>query len=142
MNARNVYVFCKAIEPSVPLFMSLVSAGFPSPADDYIEQPLDLNAFVTIHPEATFFVRVQGESMNHGEIHDGDILVVDRSLEARSGHVVIAALYGEMVVKRLQYKSGRCFLSPDNPAFESYDITESSDCMIWGVVTHVLHTLL
>lgn len=142
MDAHNIYVLCKEIEPYIPLFASLVPAGFPSPADDYMEQPLDLNAYVTVHPEATFFVRVQGESMNHGEIHNGDILVVDRSLEARSGHVVIAALYGEMVVKRLQYTNGRWFLSPDNPAYKPVEITESSNYMIWGVVTHVLHTLL
>lgn len=142
MDVHSVFVFCQEIEPSIPLFASLVPAGFPSPADDYIEQPLDLNAYVTVHPEATFFVKVQGESMNHGEIHDGDILVVDRSLEARSGQVVIAALYGEMVVKRLRQVNSQWFLFPDNPSFQPVEITESADYMIWGVVTHVLHKLL
>jgi DNA polymerase V len=142
MHVDQIAVFAKEIEPCVPLASSSVSAGFPSPAEDYLEHPLDLNAYVTEHPEATFFVKVQGDSMLYGHIHDGDILVVDKSLEVRPGQVVIAALHGEMVVKRLQYMQGKYMLMPENPAFKPIEITEDFDCLIWGVVTYVLHSLL
>ena len=119
-----------------------VAAGFPSPADDYIENPLDLNDFVTRHPASTFFVRVEGVSMINGGIKDRDILVVDRVLEAHTGHVVVAVINGEMVVKRLQCRNGKWHLVPENSSYKPVEITEDLDCVIWGVVTHVLHTLV
>lgn len=125
--------------PCPPLYLSPVAAGFPSPADDYVEDGLDLHAYVTRHPEATFFLRAQGWSMLGAGIHDGDILVVDRALEAAHGRVVIAALDDELLVKRLLRRDGRVVLAPENPDFPELDITEREHAHIWGVVTYAVH---
>lgn len=123
----------------LPLFASRVPAGFPSPADDYIDQRLDLNDHLIDHPAATFFVRVSGDSMTGASIHDGDLLIVDRALEPADGRIVIAAVNGELTVKRLALQSGAAWLLPENPAYAPLPITEGLDCVIWGVVTRVIH---
>lgn len=125
-----------------PLYSSRVQAGFPSPADDYIEDHLDLNQHLIKHPAATFFVRAEGESMKGANIHSGDLLIVDRSLPPAHGKIVIAAINGELTVKRLSYQSGKIQLLPENAEFSAIDITENSDLVIWGVVTHVIHSTL
>jgi len=124
---------------SMPLYSSKVQAGFPSPADDYIERYLDLNAEYIKHPSATFLVTATGESMVEAGIFDGDVLLVDKSLEATDGSIVIAALNGELTVKRLSRRKGCVQLLPANPKFQPIDITEEQDVVIWGVVTLVLH---
>jgi DNA polymerase V len=124
---------------SIPLYSSKVQAGFPSPADDYIERYLDLNAEYIKHPSATFLVTASGESMIDAGIFDGDVLIVDKSLEATDGAIVIAALNGELTVKRLSRQKERVQLIPANPKFKPIDITEEQDVVIWGVVTLVLH---
>ena len=124
-----------------PLFMVSVSAGFPSPAEDYIEGRLDLNRHLIKHPGATFFVRVAGDSMIDAGIHPGDILVVDRALEPTDGNVVIAVLDGELTVKRIAHRGGHLHLVPDNPAYPALPIHEDMEFEIWGVVTCVLHHL-
>lgn len=124
----------------LPLFASRVSAGFASPADDYIETPLDLNEYLIEHPAATFFLRVEGDSMLGAGIHDGDMLVVDRSLEAKDGKVVIAAVNGELTVKRLSMGQGGVVnLLPENPDYPAILVTADTDFIIWGVVTNVIH---
>jgi len=123
----------------LPFVGNLVSAGFPSPADDYIEDKLDLNEHLVNHPNATFYVRVSGESMILAGIQDGDTLVVDRSLDANSDDIVIATINGEFTVKRLVYKSGAPWLMPCNPAYHAMQIKEDMDATIWGVVTSVIH---
>jgi len=123
----------------LPLVATLVRAGFPSPAEDYIEDRLDLNEQLVAHPNATFYVRVSGESMLNAGIQDGDTLVVDRSLEARNDDVVIATLNGEFTVKRLVYRASQPWLIPCNPAFSDIELTEDMDTVIWGVVTSVIH---
>lgn len=126
----------------LPLFASRVAAGFASPADDYIETPLDLNQYLIQHPAATFFLRVEGDSMLGAGIHDGDLLVVDRSLEAKDGKVVIAALNGELTVKRLQMReAGGISLLPENPDYPEIKVTAETDLVIWGVVSNVIHPL-
>jgi DNA polymerase V len=124
-----------------PLFLEPVAAGFPSPAGDYIECRLDLNEHLIQHPSATFFVRVAGDSMTGAGIHDGDILIVDRSLEPESGSVVVAAVNGELTVKRLIRRNGCSMLKPENDAFSCVDIPEQADVHIWGVATSVIHKL-
>lgn len=124
---------------ALPLYSSKVSAGFPSPADDYIETKLDLNEYLIEKPAATFFVRVDGYSMIKAGIFPDDILVVDRSLNAKSGKIVIAALNGELTVKRLVKQNNKIFLMPENDEFEPIDITNNEDVHIWGVVTNVIH---
>ncbi len=123
----------------LPLFSDRVAAGFPSPADDHLENSLDLNEHLIKHPAATFFVRVEGRSMLGAGIHPDDILVVDRSLEAENGHIVVAAVDGELTVKRLQYRRARLFLEPENPDYDPIEITGETDLVVWGVVTNVIH---
>lgn len=123
----------------LPLYSHTVSAGFPSPADDYIECKLDLNEHLIQHPAATFFVRASGDSMKDAGIQSGDMLIVDRSLEATHGNIVIAAINGELTVKRLSRQAGCVQLLPANKNYQPIDITEEQDIIIWGVVTHVIH---
>ncbi|WP_115711769.1 LexA family protein [Legionella sainthelensi] len=125
----------------LPLFSSKVQAGFPSPADDYIEGYLDLNTKFIKHPSATFVLQAAGESMVDAGIFSGDWLLVDKSIEPSDGHVVIAAVNGELTVKRLSKKEGRVQLLPANPKFKPIDITEEHEMVVWGVVTLVLHEL-
>jgi len=126
---------------ALPLYLVHISAGFPSPAEDYIEGSLDLNRHLIKHPAASFFVRVTGDSMIQAGIHSGDLLLVDRALEARSGRVVIAVVNGELTVKRLYQRQGRLFLVPENPDYEPLEITEAMDFQVWGVVTTVIHAV-
>lgn len=125
---------------SLPLYSSKVQAGTPSPADDHVDQRIDLNQHLVKHPATTFFVRVTGESMLNAGMYEDDILVVDRSLEARPGKIVIAAVDGELTVKRLHHtKTGEVMLLPENDAFAPIRITEETEFSIWGVVTNVIH---
>jgi len=124
-----------------PLFLVPVSAGFPSPADDYIENQLDLNKHLIKHPAATFFVKVKGDSMIDAGIHSGDILIVDRSLEATDKKVVIAVVDGELTVKRIRKMDDKVFLLPENSDFRATEITGDMDFTVWGVVTNVIHGL-
>lgn len=126
----------------IPLYSSSVRAGFPSPADDYIETRMDLNEHLIKHPAATFFVRAAGDSMILAGIQSGDMLIVDRSLEATHGKIVIAALNGELTVKRLYRQQGVVKLVAENPKYPDIIITEAHDMVIWGVVTHVIHAAL
>lgn len=125
----------------VPLYLAPVEAGFPSPAEDHLDCKLDLHRHLVRNEAATFFLRAHGESMLGAGIHDGDLLVVDRSVEAAHRKVVIAALEGELTVKRLLRREGRVLLAPENPEFLPIDITESEFVHIWGVVTYVIHKL-
>ncbi|MBY0269216.1 MAG: translesion error-prone DNA polymerase V autoproteolytic subunit [Burkholderiales bacterium] len=124
----------------LPLCAGRAAAGFPSPAADHIDQRLDLTEYLVLHPEATFFLRVKGDSMTGAGIHHGDLLIVDRSLEAASGRVVVAALNGELTVKRLQRSRGRITLRAENPAYPDIAVNDGHDLQIWGVVAHVVHT--
>lgn len=129
----------------LPLFLAGVQAGFPSPADDFIDKRLDLNEHLIQHPAATFFVRAVGESMLGAGIHDGDLLIVDRAVEAQSGKIVIASVNGELTVKRLERKGQRLLLVPANPDYPPLDVSDSLDSgegfEVWGVVTCVIHKL-
>ncbi|MBM3468771.1 MAG: translesion error-prone DNA polymerase V autoproteolytic subunit [Alphaproteobacteria bacterium] len=122
-----------------PFYAHRISAGFPSPADDFLETALDLNQYLIRHPAATFFVKVAGDSMIQAGIHNNDILVVDRSLEAKSGAIVIAVVNGELTVKRLRMEGQKVILKPENPDYPSLTITEEMAFSIWGVVTSVIH---
>ena len=122
-----------------PLLGDSISAGFPSPAQDYIEAELDLNEHLISHPAATYFVRVAGNSMIDAGIFDDDILIVDRAIEPANKRIVIAILDGELTVKRLYIREGRWFLSPENEAVPNLEITSDSDLIIWGVVIYSIH---
>lgn len=120
-------------------FYSSVSAGFPSPADDHLEEELDLNAYLIRHPEATFFVRVTGDSMVQAGIYEGDILIVDCALEVQQDDVIVAILEGEFTVKRFVQREGRHYLWPENPHYAPIELREGVAFQVWGVVTHVIH---
>jgi len=122
----------------LPFFLSPVAAGFPSPAEDYEEGQLDLNDFID-HPASTFFVRASGESMTGAGIFPGDLLIVDRSLQAKHNSIVIAVINGEMTLKRLIKRQGQTYLKADNPHYPNIALTE--DTQIWGVVKNSVRDL-
>lgn len=124
---------------SLPLFLSRVPAGFPSPADDYVERRLDLNEHLIQRESSTYFVRVAGHSMTEAGIHDGDLLVVDRAVEPTDGRVVVAALDGELTVKRYRCHEGRPYLVPESEQHSPIPIQSGQDLRVWGVVLHVIH---
>lgn len=122
----------------LPLYLCRVPAGFPSPADDYVESQIDLNEWLVRNRLATFIVRVEGDSMS-GEIHSGDRLIVDRSLEPKHRDVVVACVGGEMTVKRLLIEDGRRLLAADNPDYPTVELNGDEELIVWGVVTHSIH---
>ena len=124
-----------------PLLLSRVPAGFPSPADDYLEGTLDLNQHLIKHKAATFFVRVQGDSMTGAGIQDGDLLIVDRAVEPKDKSVAIAVVNGEFTVKRIRKTKGRVWLASENADYPPLEVTEGSELEVWGVVTHVIHAV-
>jgi DNA polymerase V len=129
----------------LPLALARVAAGFPSPADDYVDRTLDLNELVVKNPAATYFVRVEGDSMVGAGIHDGDVLVVDRALEPADGKIVVAALDGALTVKQIRLRKTRAgrriWLVPENDGFPLIEVPPGADFEVWGVVTHVIHAL-
>ena len=118
----------------IPLGMVKVSAGFPSPAADYEDKRLDINDYLVQNPVSTFFFPVEGDSMQGAEIFAGDILVVDKSIRPQHGHIVIAFVDGERLVKRLYKRAGRVALVAENPAYPRLEIQEGMDLEVWGVV--------
>ena len=129
----------KTKKSEVPFFSGFLHAGFPSPADDYKENNLDLNDLVIKTPNATFYVSVKGDSMRGAGIHQGDIVVVDRALTARSGNVIVALLNGEFTLKRLYVRNNMLYLVPANPFYKANRIVEGMEFQVWGVVTYCIH---
>lgn len=143
INISSIYPACvdsKGVPH--PLYSSQPSAGFPSPGDDLVEQPLNLNELLIENETATFFVKVSGDSMEGARIFDGDILVVDRSIEAKTEHVVVAAVFGELVVKRLRKVGSNVMLVSENDGYEPIKINDVEECFIWGVVTGSVRVIL
>ncbi len=140
-SVRDIYLPDMSTKLELPLQNCSVPAGFPSPAEDYVEHRLDLNSYLVTHPAATFFVRASGNSMTGANIHDGDLLIVDRALEATHGEIVIAVVQGEITVKRLHYLRGEIALIPENDNYQTIFINEHSELHIWGVVTNVIHSV-
>lgn len=122
------------VKLQIPLFSSTVAAGVPSHAEDHVEDTLDLNDYMVQRPDSTFMLRVEGESMKNVGILPNDILIVDRSIEAKHNKIVIAAVDGELTVKRLFHRGGLIKLMPENPAYPEIEIEEQADLKIWGVV--------
>jgi len=123
----------------LPLIASPVRAGFPSPADDYIETQLDLLEHLIQHPSATYYIRVKGDSMQGLDINDGDLLIVDRSLEPKHGYKVIASVDGELTCKRLEHINGSYYLIAGNDEYPPI-LLDNKDVHIWGVVAHSIHS--
>lgn len=141
MRIASIYKYKNTTKHKLPLFLSRIRAGFPSPADDYLDKKLDLNDFLIKHPAATFFVKVKGESMIKAGINSGDILIVDRSLEPRDKKIVIAVLDGDFTVKRVCKIDGKLYLVSENDDFAPIEIKDGADFEIWGVVVHVIHSV-
>ncbi|ALD21348.1 LexA family protein [Hymenobacter sp. DG25A] len=125
----------------LPVIGSTLSAGFPSPADDHLDPPLDLNRHLFRHPAATYLARVRGNSMLEAGIHDGDLIAIDRALTPRDGHVVVAVVEGEYTIKRLRQQGPRLWLEPANAHYQNVEITGDMSFTVRGVVTHVIHAL-
>jgi len=125
----------------IPFFGCMVPAGFPSPADDYIELQISITDIVTNNPHSTYFVRVHGDSMQDAHIMDGSVLAVDRSLEAKSGDIIVAIVSNEFTVKRFIKRQGKGYLVPENKKYQALEITPEMDFEVWGKVVTVLHKL-
>ena len=117
-----------------PFFYTPIPAGFPSPAADYVEKGLDLNDYLIRNRATTFFFRVCGNSMDQANIHDGDTVIVDRSINPQHGHLVLAVVNDDFTIKRLYRRDGVVELHPENPAFDSIKFSEGEELQIWGVV--------
>ena len=140
-KVKVIYRPDRSTKRTQPIFTAKVPAGFPSPAADYEENKLDLNKHLIKNPAATFFVRVTGDSMVKAGIHDGDLLVVDRSIEPRDKNVVIAVINGELTVKRIRIKKNKLTLEAENDDYQSQEINKEMEFEVWGVVTNVIHSL-
>ena len=127
---------------SVPFYEASVSAGFPSPAEDFMDVELNLQDYLIQHPSATFCVRVTGDSMIKAGISSGDVMIVDRSLEPKDGSIVLAVLNGEFTVKRIKKNKDQLLLIPENVKFAPIVVSEEMNFKVWGVVTHVVHQLI
>ena len=123
----------------LPIIETALSAGFPSPAEDYIEATLDLNKELIKNPSSTFFGRVHGSSMIDSGIFDGDILVIDKSLQPKKDSVLVCFIDGEFTVKKVEKKGNDLYLKPENPDFKPIKIAPESDFRLWGVVTYSIH---
>ena len=130
-----------ATKQSLPLYLSRIKAGFPSPADDYLDKKLDLNEHLIKHPASTFFVKVKGDSMVGAGINSGDMLIVDRYIKARNKKIVVAILNGDFTVKRFHEKGDKQYLMSENPEYQPIEITEGMDFEVWGVVIHVIRSV-
>ena len=123
------------------LISGSVAASFPSPADDYIDVGINLHQNLINNPTSTFFLRVKGHSMVNAGIHDGDLLIVDRSLEARPGLIVVAIINGSFTIKTLTYNNGKLYLEAANPSYSPFEIGKYENIQIWGVAIHSIHHL-
>lgn len=123
-------------ETEIPLIGG-VKAGFPSPAQDFIAQAIDLNKYIIKHPAATYFALVNGVSMDT-DLSEGDLLVVDRSLDPQDGKIAVCFVDGEFTVKKIRIEKDRCLLVPSNPDYPVIEVNKDNDFTIWGIVTYVI----
>ena len=123
----------------IPLLNDSVSAGFPSPADDYTEENIDLNEHLISNPFSTFFLRVKGDSMINAGIKDKDLIIVDKSLIAKPGNIIIAMIDGEFTIKRLSIKNDELYLKAENHNYPDFRFKNHIDVQIWGVVIYSIH---
>lgn len=139
-NKLELFIPDTSTELKIAFVNTKVSAGFPSPADDYIESKLDLNKYLIKHPSSTFFAKVTGDSMINSGIFEGDILVIDKSLEPKTNSILICFLDGEFTLKRIKkIDKDTIFLMPDNPKFDPIKVSKDNNLVIWGVVTYTIH---
>ena len=138
MRVVSIHKLRRGIKRPLPLMLCGVRAGFPSPADDFIEKPLDLNTHLIRHRAASFIVKARGDSMEKAGIRDGSMLIVDRALEARDGSIVVAVVEAQFTVKRFRKKGGKCWLEAANEKYPPIAVTDEDT--IWGVVAHSIQS--
>ena len=139
---KNIEIYEPDISQGIqiPFFGSQIPAGFPSPADDYLEMSLDLNEHLIRNPSSTFFARVTGSSMINSGIYDGDIVIIDKSLQPKNDSILVCIIDGEFTIKRFKKADGNtAYLMPDNPNFKPIKVDQNNDFTIWGVVTYTIH---
>ena len=143
MYSRNSPSFIKeeSSRQFIPLAQGTISAGFPSPAEDYIELGIDLNKYLIKNPISTFFLRVSGNSMNNAGIYNNDLLIIDRSIKPHPGHIVVALLDGEFTLKRLIKEKDNYYLKADKENYPAINLYEYIDIQIWGVAIYSIHEL-
>jgi len=130
----------KTHKDKVPLVEG-IRAGFPSPAEDFADPTLDLNRYVIKNPASTFYARITGDSMEGAGISDGDIVVIDKSLEPKDGSIAVCFIDGEFTLKRIKLEKGKLLLMPANPKFHPIEITEENHFVVWGIVTYIIKEL-
>ncbi len=140
-NAIEFYAPDQTGEANIILAQTGISAGFPSPADDFRDNRISLDKVLVKNKEATFYAKVSGQSMVGAGLDDGDLLVVDRSLEPSHNKIAVCFIDGEFTVKRLKVEKGSVFLMPANPVYEPIAVTIENNFQIWGIVTHVIKKL-
>jgi len=137
-NIIDIFSADTETELALPFVEGGISAGFPSPALDFIDLKIDLNKHLIKHPSATFYGRVKGFSLKNAGIDDNDLLVIDRSLEPANGKIAVCYIDGEFTAKRLLIKNNELWLMPENEAYQPIKVEEGNDLIIWGIVTHVI----
>lgn len=144
MDKLQLFEVDNSSEVDIPMSAEAVRAGFPSPAQDYIAESIDLNKELVKHPATTFYARCVGDSMKDGGIDEGDLLVVDKSLEPNEGNIVVAFVDGEFTLKRIKLDPDKkcIWLMPENKDFKPIKVTETEDFVIWGVVTYNIKSQL
>jgi len=135
----KIYRFNDKESSGVDLYITSINAGFPSPAEDHVDVSLNLNDYLVKHPSSTFYIYVKGDSMIGSGIYDGDLMVVDRSLEPKSNNVVVAVIDGEFTVKKIYKNKNQIYLLPDNKNYKPIHIKEGMDFQVWGIITHSIH---
>ena len=140
-NTIDIYSALTETELELPIITEGINAGFPSPAMDFIDLTIDLNKHLIKHPSATFYGRVKGHSMKDEGINDGDLLIIDKSIEPTDGKVAICYIDGEFTVKKIKLEKDICWLIPANDNFQPIKVTPDNDFLIWGIVTHVIKSL-
>jgi len=142
LNKNKITSFSSNKKTKIKLYTTSISAGFPSPAEDHMDINLDINEYLVKHPSSTFYIYVKGDSMINSGIFDGDLMIVDRSLEVKSNSIVVAVINGEFTVKKIKKDSGNIYLIPDNKSYKPILLENSMDFQIWGIVTHTIHHFL
>lgn len=137
----DIVPVCNATELSIPFIENTISAGFPSPAEDYLESGIDLNKELIRHPSTTFFGRVKGDSMCGAGIFEGDILVIDKSLDAKDDDIAVCFIDGEFTLKRIKREKDAVWLIPANDKYKPIRVTVDNDFLIWGIVTAVVRKI-
>lgn len=146
MKAQSIgidfFVPCTSTALQLPLVQEGISAGFPSPANDFLDISIDLNKEFVRHPSTTFYGRVRGDSMINAGLSDGDLLIIDKSLEPSNGKIAVCFIDGEFTVKRVKINENRLWLVAENQKYTPIEVTEDNEFMIWGIVTTVIKNVL